>query len=383
MIREFNETLTCSRGAGLCRRPHIPLNLRFFDDSEKTEQPTAKKRGKARSEGQVPKSQELSTALLIIAAFFGLKLFVGGMYNRLMDIMHYDFNLLGEAGEVFDMNFIISLTNHFFLQAMLTAAPIMAVTLIIGVLSNLLQFKWEVTTKPLMPKFSKLNPIAGFKRLFKPRALLDLLKSLAKFAIIAMLIYSMFTDEAEKIPTLMEIDVLEGLLYVGNLIISLGLNVGMLFLFIALVDVIYTRYKFTKDLKMTKQEVKEEHKQAEGDPKVKAKIRQKMREISMRRMMQAVPNADVIITNPTHYAVALQYDKDKSFAPVVVAKGVDYVAKKIKEIAAENDVEVVEDKHLARTLYSAVDIGREIPPDLYQAVAEVLAFVYKLKHKVG
>jgi flagellar biosynthetic protein FlhB len=362
---------------------YIRMNLRFFDEGEKTEQPTSKKLEKAREEGQVPKSQELSTALMILCVFFALRIFAGGMYQRLSGVLHFDFRMIGDVNAIYDLNSITALMNHLLIQIVLTALPIWAVAMVVGLASNLLQFKWQVTTKPLTPKFSKLNPISGLKRLFRMQALVDLGKSLAKFAVITLMIFFMFSEEAQKIPSLMELDVVNGMFYIGDLMIDLGLYVGLMFLLIAAVDLFYTRYKYKKDLRMTKQEVKEEFKQAEGDPKVRAKIRQKMREISMRRMMQSVPNADVIITNPTHYAVALQYEKVKSFAPVVVAKGVDYVARKIKEVALEHHVEIVENKELARTLYAAVEIGREIPPDLYQAVAEVLAFVYKLKNKVS
>jgi flagellar biosynthetic protein FlhB len=179
----------------------------------------------------------------------------------------------------------------------------------------------------------------------------------------------------------MEMDLIQSMMYVGNIAVNMGIRIGLLFLLIAAADYPYQRYKLTKSLKMTKQEVKEEYKMVEGDPKVKAKIKQKMRQASLRRMMQEVPGADVIITNPTHYAVAIKYDKTVSIAPVVVAKGVDYMAKRIREKAVECNVEVVENKQLARTIYSTVDIGGEIPVELYQAVAEVLAFVYRLRNK--
>jgi flagellar biosynthetic protein FlhB len=170
--------------------------------------------------------------------------------------------------------------------------------------------------------------------------------------------------------------------YIGNLVVDMGLTVGMVFILIAVLDYAYTRYKHNKELKMTKKEVKDEWKQTEGDPMVKSKIKQKMREVSMRRMMQAVPKADVIITNPTHYAVALSYDLQRAGAPIVVAKGVDFLAKRIRELAINNNIQIVENPALARTLYSEVGINEEIPAELYEAVAEILAYVFKLKNKI-
>jgi flagellar biosynthetic protein FlhB len=179
----------------------------------------------------------------------------------------------------------------------------------------------------------------------------------------------------------MEMDLLQSLMFIGRLVVDMGIRIGLLYLILAAIDYPYQRYKLTKSLKMTKQEVKEEYKMGEGDPQVKAKIKQKMRQASLRRLMQEVPGADVIITNPEHYAVAIKYDREASLAPIVVAKGVEYMAKKIREKAKECGVEIVENPPLARTLYKTVEIGREIPLELYQAVAEVLAFVYKLRNK--
>ncbi len=360
----------------------IPYNLHFFDEGEKTEQATQRKKEKAREEGQVAKSQEVGTAILLVGVFSGLKVFSGGMFENMLSIYRYSFSLLTEFDNYFNETFITGLIAYMFSQILLISTPILAIALGLGIFSNVIQVGWHPTSKPLMPKFSKLDPIKGFKRIFSMRALVDLVKALAKFIVICIAIYIMVKDEIQIIPQLPRMELLEGVQYVGNLIVSLGLNIGILFVFIALADYIYNRYKHGKDLRMSKQEVKEEYKQVEGNPLIKGKIRQRMREASMRRMMQEVPKADVIITNPTHYAVALKYDKDKGEAPIVIAKGVDFLAKKIKEKAKENKVEIFEDVQLARTLYATVDIGKEIPPELYQAVAEVLAFVYKLRNRL-
>jgi flagellar biosynthetic protein FlhB len=263
---------------------------------------------------------------------------------------------------------------------MLIAAPMLIVAVVVGVVSCLPQVGWHPTTKTLKPKFSKLNPINGIKRTFSGTAVMNFLKSLLKMTIIGMAIYSVLKDEIEALPGLVNLTLMEAVIYIGNLAVDLGITVGGWFILVAAIDYAYTKYKHESDLKMTKYEIKQEFKESEGDPQIKGKIRHKMQEASMRRMMQSVPEADVIITNPTHFAVAIKYDREGDMAPVVVAKGVDFLAIKIKDTAREHNIEIVENKPLARALYSSVDIGKEIPQELYQAVAEILAFVYRLRN---
>ena len=361
---------------------YLKINLRYFDEGEKTEKATPKKKKKAREEGQVAKSPEVNTAFLLITAFFGLQFFAPHMAGGISNVFVYSFGLIANIHNIYDLDFMPRLIAYMFMQVVLLALPLMLVSLAVGVVANVLQVGWHPTMKPLMPKLSKLNPIKGFKRVFSMRALVELVKSLIKFAIILIVIYSVVQSEIENIPFLMEINVVGSAAFVGGLIIRLGTTIGIIFLFVALFDYSYQRYKHTKELRMSKHEIKEEYKQSDGNPQIKGKIKQKMREISMRRMMQGVPNADVIITNPTHYAVALAYDRNSGEAPRVVAKGVDFLARRIREKAKENKIEIVENVQLARTLYQTVDVGHEIPPELFQAVAEVLAFVYKLKNKV-
>ena len=242
------------------------------------------------------------------------------------------------------------------------------------------QVGWKVTAKPMEPKLSKFNPINGFKRIFSKDSLFELLKSLVKVGVIAYVAYTNIVDEANNLFILYDISLNQAIALVGSIIIEFGIEISVIFIVIGLIDYIYQKWKFGEDMKMTKQEVKDEYKNTEGDPQIKGRIRQKMREASQRRMMQDVPKADVVITNPTHFAVAIKYDAEVSRAPIVVAKGEDYLAQKIKEVARENHVEIVENKPLARMLYHNVDIGAEIPPELYQAVAEVLAMVYHMKN---
>ena len=247
---------------------------------------------------------------------------------------------------------------------------------------DVIQVKWMVTSKPLMPKLSKISPISGFKRMFSLNAVVELIKSIAKIGIIGLVSYNYLKDKTEVIFILYDMPLMQAIALAGDMVTGLGIQIAVIYMILALADYIYQKVKFSRDMRMTKQELKEEYKQQEGDPQVKGRIRQKMREVSQRRMMQNLPQADVVITNPTHYAVAIQYDAEKAKAPVVLAKGEDYLAQKIKEVAREHNIEIVENKPLARMLYANVDIDQMVPPELYQAVAEVLAFVYKLKGKI-
>ena len=225
----------------------------------------------------------------------------------------------------------------------------------------------------------KFNPINGFKRIFSSDSVFELLKSILKVLLIIYVAYLSIRNEANDLFILYEIPLIQAIMLCGSIILDTGLKISIVYLVIGIADYIYQKHKFNEDMKMTKQEVKDEYKNTEGNPEIKGRQRQKMREVSQRRMMQDVPKADVVITNPTHYAVALKYDAETSRAPIVLAKGEDFLAQKIKEAAKEHHIEIVENKPLARMLYANVDIGQEIPPELYQAVAEVLAMVYNTR----
>ncbi|MBQ5675267.1 MAG: EscU/YscU/HrcU family type III secretion system export apparatus switch protein, partial [Lachnospiraceae bacterium] len=223
---------------------------------------------------------------------------------------------------------------------------------------------------------------SGVKRLFSMNSLVELVKSIAKIGLIVYMVISTLKDKYDVITLLFKMPLIQGIGLSCQLAMELGFKCSLVYMVIAILDLVYQKRKFKKDQMMTKQEIKDEYKQSEGDPQIKGKIRQKMREVSQRRMMQDIPKADVVITNPTHYAVAVRYDSEQEAAPVVLAKGEDYLAQKIKEVAKENKVEIVENKPLARMLYHNVDIGEQIPPELYQAVAEVLAMVYHMQGKI-
>ncbi len=368
----------------------LRYNLQFFakdgPGGERTEPATAKKLRDARKKGQVAKSKEVANGTCLLALFLMMKIWVGNTGNSLMQMFPTIYNRIPEFSKNYDgeipFKSILYALQLSAIQIVLIAAPFLLVGFILSFVSDLFQVKWRPTGEPLKPKFNKLNPVNGFKRFFSLNSLVELLKSLLKIGLIAFVSYSYLQDKWKNLYIFYDISLKQSIGLIGEMIADLGIRISAVYMLIVAGDFIFQKWKFKEDMKMSKQEIKDEYKQDEGDPQIKGKIRQKMREASMRRMMQNIPQADVIITNPTHYAVAVQYDPDKYDAPFVVAKGTDHLAQRIKEIGRENKIEIVENKPLARMLYANVDIGQVIPPELYQAVAEVLAFVYNLKGKV-
>lgn len=368
----------------------LELRLQFFaaegPGGEKTEEPTAKKKEDTRKDGKVAKSKELSSGVELIALFLILKFWIGNMGEQFLELFHNIYERFSDyttywGGSIVRKDYHI-LFQSIYVDILIMLLPFFAVGIVLAFAVNMIQFKFKVSTKPLQPKFNKLNPLNGFKRMFSAEKLMELAKSILKIALIGYVIYSTIKDDWVYLYKFYDMPLTQAIGLIGEVVINLGLKISLFFMVIAFADFAYQKYKFNKDIKMTKQEVKDEYKNAEGDPQIKGKIRQKMREVSQRRMMQDVARADVVITNPTHFAVAIKYDPDVSAAPIVLAKGADYLAQKIKGIARENGVEIVENKPLARMLYANVDIGQEIPPELYQAVAEVLAMVYKMQGKL-
>ena len=368
----------------------LEYNLQFFakdgPGGEKTEEPTHKKLEDARKEGQVAKSKEV-TNLFELLTFFALlyfwtrymgTFFIGNMYDIYSQIPEYIKMYDGRIQEqTFSTLFIQSLG-----RVLLILAPFLLIGFLVAFVTNLVQVKWRPTTKPLKPKFNKLNPVSGFKRIISLNSLVELLKSLLKIGLVGYVVYSYLKKNMPPLYQFYDLSLNQGIMQVGMLVVNLGLRISLFYMVIALLDYIYQKVKFRNDMKMTKQEVKDEYKNQEGDPLIKSKQRQRMQEASRRRMMQQLPQADVVITNPTHYAVAIKYDPELYDAPYVIAKGADYLAQRIKETAKENHIEIVENKPLARMLYANVEVGNVVPPELYQAVAEVLAFVYHLQGKV-
>lgn len=371
---------------GVIYKYKIRYNLQLFAKEgaggEKTEAATPKKLKDARKEGQVAKSMDLITGFMLLGLFLGLKIFVGFIGSKFIESFKKNYGRIDTILEdqVTD-NTMAAVFEDLVIDTIIISAPIMIIAFVVAIIFNVAQVKWEPTFKPLAPKFNKINPISGFKRMFSKDKIMELLKSVAKVLILTYVVYDTLKDKYTMLFEFYRYNLVSAVIVVGEVVIDLGMKIAFWFLIIAVVDYFYQKYKFSQDMKMTKQEVKDEYKNSEGDPQIKGKIKAKMREASQRRMMQALPEADVVITNPTHLAVALKYDKEKSSAPIVIAKGADYVAQKIKEIAKEHNIEIVENKPLARMLYYNVDLDREIPPELYQAVAEILAYVYGLKEQ--
>lgn len=366
----------------------IQYDLQFFakdgPGGEKTEPATSKKLSDARSEGQVCKSRELDQALALVGLFLTLKAAVSFMGSTFMEVFSDIYNKIPDTEAATELSTVavMSYMQHAALLSLKLAGPFFVVGFLIAFVSNLVQVKWKVSTKPLQPKLDKFNPVNGFKRMFSKDSLFELLKSIVKIAMIAIIAYTSIRSHLQEIFLLYHITLNQAIALVGSIVIDVGLKIAIVYCVVGAVDYLYQRHKFNEDMKMTKQEVKDEMKNSEGDPQIKSKQRQRMQEASRRRMMQDVPQADVVITNPTHYAVALKYDAGTGTAPILVAKGADLIAQRIKEIARENKVEIVENKPLARMIYTNVEIGREIPPELYQAVAEILAAVYRAHNRV-
>ena len=365
------------------------FSLQFFakdgPGGEKTEEPTAKKLSDARNEGQVAKGKDLTSAVMLLVLFMVLRFTVGNMGEGFIECFNKNYTQIGDLftsthGE-YNMQYTIALIQSASLDMLKLLIPFFGVGFIIAIVIELAQVKWKPTSKPLQPKLSKFNPINGIKRMFSVRTLVSLIKQVVILVVIFIVVYNKLKSRMSDIYMLYDIPLISAIMFLGDIIFDIGTVICVIYTIIGIADYVFEKRKFRKDMMMTKQEVKDEWKNTEGNPEVKNKIRQKMSEASRRRMMQAVPEADVVITNPTHFAVALKYEQNKGKAPVVVAKGEDYLAAKIKEAARENNIEIVENKPLARMLYYNVELDEEIPPELYQAVAEVLAFVYNIKNK--
>ena len=363
----------------------LAYDLQFFakegPGGEKTEEPTSKKLEDARKEGQVAKSQEFAQSLTLLVLFLLLRIWTSTLARQLGELftgfygrIPYFVKLPSYQDNHREYS---ELLNIGLLRTLIIILPYLLAGFAVSFIADLVQVRWKPTSKPLKPKFSKLNPISGIKRIFSVTKLVELLKSIIKLVVIGIVIYNEIREQWPLLYILYDIPMMQGIVMAGQVLVDIGFKIALVFIVVAFADFAFQKWKFHQDMKMTKQEVKEEYKSTEGDPAIKGKIRQRMQEASRRRMMQSLPKADVVITNPSHYAVALRYDKEQAEAPYVVAKGADYVALKIKEAAKEHNIEIVENKPLARSLYANVEIGEEIPEELYVAVAEVLAIVYK------
>lgn len=369
----------------------LEYDLQFFAQEgpggEKTEEPTGKKLDDARKEGQVAKSQEIASSFTLLALFIMLKAWLPTTAKQLGELFegfYGRFDYFSSLPSYVDATDAYSdMISFALIRIAVIILPFLIMSFVVAFVSDIAQVKWKPTRKPLEPKLSKLNPINGVKRIFSLQKLVEVLKSVLKIAVMCGIIYNELADNIGAILILYDIPLMQGVISAGNLLIDTGLKIAAVFVVIAFADYAFQKWKFHRDMKMTKQEVKEEYKSTEGDPQIKGKIRQRMQEASRRRMMNNLPKADVVITNPTHFAVAIRYDKSVAEAPLVIAKGADYMALKIRESAKEYNIQIVENKPLARALYANTEIGDQIPPELYVPVAEILAAVYRADGRVG
>lgn len=342
---------------------------------EKTEKATPKKRKDARKEGQVFKSVELVNAFSLIAILIVFKLFSASSGTSLMTYMRTSLDI-ADAGQmpsatVFAETFVWVL------------APFLIVCLLVGVAVNYAQVGLLLVGKNAMPKLERINPVEGARRIFSRKTLFAGVKTVVKLTVIALLGWRSVRSAMNRVPLLAELPLANSLRITLDLVVSAGANLAAALAVIGIADYIFERLEHENRLKMTKQEVKDEYKKTEGDPVIKSNIRSRQIRMARLRMMHSVPKADAVIVNPTHYAVAIRYEMGAGGAPVVVAKGVDRIALKIREIAEKNGVHITQNKELARALYARVEIGQAIPPEHYRAVAEILAYVYRMKRSVG
>jgi flagellar biosynthetic protein FlhB len=352
------------------------------EDFQKTEPATPRRREEVRKRGEVAKSIEISSAFLLLFVFLFLRIFGKRIFETFTFITVYSFNYAPEINLTMDY-FQTYFLFIFWIFARLIL-PVFLISFFVGIIVNLFQVGLVLSGAPLVPDFNRINPFRGLVRIFSARGAVELLKSLIKITIVGYVAYATIRGEFFNFPLMMTMEIKQSSLLVLKIVYNLAIKIIIVLLILAIFDYLYQRYEFERSIRMSRQEIKEEYKQLEGDPHVRARIRQRQREIARRRMMMEVPRADVVITNPVHIAVAIRYDIREMKAPKVIAKGQRLIAEKIKEIAKEHNIPIVEDPPLAQNLYKMVEIGQEIPVVLYKAVAEVLAFVYSLtKRKIA
>ena len=347
---------------------------------EKTEKATPKRKQDERKKGNVFLSQEVVTVLTLLAVFYTLKAMMPFIFSTLEESITHFAGLGSEVGEIT----LDSLRDYFFDSAIIFAKAAiipLLVCCLVAAIATMGQTKMLVSMKAASPKFERINPISGFKKMFSMRSVVELIKSILKIIIVIYVVYSVIKNELFIMPRMMDMTFMGALGKTGDIIMEIVLKVGVIFVGIAAADYMYQWWQYEKNLRMSKQEIKDEYKQTEGDPQIKGHIKSMQQQRARQRMMQAVPEADVIIRNPTHFAIAIKYDPEKNHAPMVVAKGMDSLALRIIAVAEESGVYITENRPLARALYESVDLGAEIPEKFYKPIAEVLAFVYSLRKK--
>ena len=348
-------------------------------DQERTQPATPKSREDARKKGQVAKSHEVASVAILLACITYFNFDSTRLVKNLMDNLS---GFLRSSGTLLiNTNNIQSLAVKWVYEFFILIAPLLLTVLIAAFLANFVQVGFFFSADALAPRFSKIDPVKGFKRLFSLKSFAELIKNIMKLSIVGYVAYFTVKGEVDGLPSLMDRSIGEITAYMGVISFKIILRTSWVLVVLAVLDYVYQRWEHEKGLKMSRQEIKDEFRQTEGDPLIKARIRRIQRDMARKRMMAKVPKADVVITNPDHIAVALEYDQMKMFAPVVVAKGAGFLAERIRELARQNNVPVIENKPLAQVLYKMVKVEEAIPENLYKAVAEVLAYVYGLKEK--
>ena len=358
----------------------LRLDLQFFA-GEKTEKATPKKRQDSRKKGQVLKSQDVTSAILLLTVFLFLFFIAGFMRDRFFIFFNYAFLEYVPLTHL-DADKVMLIYTEMLVQMAFILLPVMIAAVVAGLAGNLFQIGILFTAEPLKFDLKKIDPIKGLKRIFSIKAIIELMKSVLKISFIGATTVIILMSNIDKVLALAFKSPWDVMTTVAQLAALMGITAAFVLLFISILDFIYQKFDYEKNLRMSKQDIKDEHKNSEGDPIIKSRIKQRQREMAMRRMMQEIPNADVVITNPTHYAIALKYDDENMDAPIVVAKGVDFVAQKIKIIAKEHEIVMVENRPLARAMYDDVEVGGRIPDEFFKAVAEILAYVYRVQRKI-
>lgn len=345
---------------------------------EKTEQPTSKRRRDARKEGNVFQSKDITTVVVLLGIFYIMRMMVPYIYRNVRSYMEWTLDSVGGEPETLISSQLLTVTVTTFLKC---SMPPLLAAMLLGILAHGTQTRFNVSFQSIKPKFGKLNPISGIKKLFALKNVVELLKNLLKITLLTIMLYNLMKGDILPVSRMIDMQPLSSATYMLQMVFDLVLKVCMAFSVVAFFDFLYQRWQYEKDLKMTKQEVKDEFKQTEGNPEIKGRIRRIQKQMVMSRMMQKVPQADVIIRNPTHFAVALKYVPEQNNAPVVIAKGQDELALRIIKVGEENGVFVIENRPLARALYASCELDREIPAEFYGAVAEILFYIYRTSHR--
>jgi len=346
----------------------------------KTEKATPKKRRDERKKGNIFQSKDITTVFSILAIFFAIKILFPFVYTTISSFLVKYISYIHSIKEI-SVAVAMDILKESMIAFFITVGPIMIVAMFVGVIASGVQTKFLFSKDALKPKFSRLDFFKGIQKMFALRSVVELIKSMIKVVAISYVLYAEIKSIIAPVKSMMTVGVNEAILFIFDSIMDTVIKISMVFGIIAFMDFLYQWWEYEKSLKMTKQETKEEYKHMEGDPEIKGKIKAKQREIANSRMMQAVPTADVIIRNPTHFAIAIKYDIEKDDAPIVVAKGQDYTALKIIEIAEKNNIPTTENKPLARALFETVELNMQIPGEYFSVLAEIMAWVYTLKEK--